>query len=232
METAVERAPRILFRLHRTYPNATCALTHRDPWQLLVATILSAQCTDKRVNMVTPELFARYPTPAALAAAEKEEVEGIIHSTGFYHAKARHLMASASIITEEHDGRVPDKMEVLLKLPGVARKTANVVLGTGYGIAVGVVVDTHVFRLSRRLGFSTGRSPTQVERDLMKVVPEDEWIMYSHLLIQHGRAVCMARKPTCKGCMLADLCPSAFFAEGRGKDLHAALKVSPSKGKD
>ncbi len=232
MEPVVKRAPRILSRLHCAYPNATCALTHRDPWQLLVATILSAQCTDKRVNMVTPELFARFPTPAALAASEQEELEGIIRSTGFYHAKARHLRASASIIAEEHGGRVPDTMEALLKLPGVARKTANVVLGTGYGIAVGVVVDTHVFRLSRRLGFSTGRSPTQVEQDLMKVIPQDEWIMYSHLIIQHGRAVCMARRPTCKACMLADLCSSACFSDGKAKDLHAALKAAPSKGKE
>ncbi|MDP7080695.1 MAG: endonuclease III [Candidatus Undinarchaeales archaeon] len=232
MEPAVERAPRILSRLYSAYPNATCALTHQDPWQLLVATILSAQCTDKRVNMVTPELFARYPTPDAVAAAEQEELESIIHSTGFYHAKARHLRASASIIAEEHGGRVPDNMEELLKLPGVARKTANVVLGTGYGIAVGVVVDTHVFRISRRLGLSAGRSPSIVERDLIRVVPRDEWIMYSHLLIHHGRAVCMARKPTCKGCTLTDLCPSAFFSESRTKDLHVSLKAAPSKGKD
>ena len=232
MEPAVNRAPCIVSRLRRAYPDATCALTHRDPWQLLVATILSAQCTDKRVNMVTPELFTRYPTPSALAAADLTELEAIIHSTGFYHAKARHLRASARIVTEEHGGRVPDSMELLLHLPGVARKTANVVLGTGYGIAVGVVVDTHVFRISHRLGLSTGRSPAIVERDLMRVVPRDEWIMFSHILIRHGRAVCMARGPTCKGCMLADLCPSAFFTEGWAEDLHVSLKAAPSKGKD
>ncbi|MEK7348367.1 MAG: endonuclease III [Candidatus Eisenbacteria bacterium] len=202
--------------LHRAYPDAACALTHHDPFQLLVATILSAQCTDARVNMVTPKLFAAYPDAAAMSRAGQEELEAIIRSTGFYRNKAKSIRGAAARVVETFGGRVPKTMEELLTLPGVARKTANVVLGVGYGIADGIVVDTHVERLSRRLGVSKGKNPEAIEQDLMKVVPRERWIEFSHLLIDHGRQVCQARKPACDRCPVAALCPSArYFLAGK-----------------
>ncbi|HEU4333715.1 MAG TPA: endonuclease III [Candidatus Eisenbacteria bacterium] len=207
----------LLEALRRAYPDATCALTHEDPFQLLVATILSAQCTDARVNLVTPGLFAKFPDAAAMNRAGQEELEEIIRSTGFYRNKAKSIRGAAERLVSAFGGRVPHTMEELLTLPGVARKTANVVLGSGYGIAVGVVVDTHVERLSRRLGLSRGKDPVAIEQDLMRVVPRDSWIDIGHLLIWHGRQVCQARKPACDACPVRALCPSAeiFLAGGR-----------------
>jgi len=206
----------LIAALHRAYPDAECALTHHDPFQLLVATILSAQCTDARVNMVTPKLFAAYPDAASMSRAGQEELETIIRSTGFYRNKAKSIRGASARLVEAFGGRVPKTMEELLTLPGVARKTANVVLGVGYGIADGVVVDTHVERLSRRLGLSKGKNPEAIEQDLMKVVPRDRWIGISHLLIDHGRQVCKARKPACDRCPVAGLCPSArYFLAGK-----------------
>lgn len=206
----------VIAALHRAYPDAACALTHHDPFELLVATILSAQCTDVRVNLVTPKLFAAYPDAAGMSRAGQEELESIIRSTGFYRNKAKSIRGASSRIVEEFGGRVPKTMDELLTLPGVARKTANVVLGVGYGIADGVVVDTHVERLSRRLGLSKGKNPEAIERDLMKVVPRERWIEISHLLIDHGRQVCKARKPACDRCPVAAHCPSArYFLAGK-----------------
>ncbi len=184
-----------------------CALVHSDPYQLLVATILSAQCTDARVNLVTPELFRRYPDPISLANAEPAKLEELIRSTGFFRAKARNLLAMAGQVVERHGGRIPMDLEALTALNGVGRKTANVVLGTAFGIAEGVVVDTHVKRLSRRLGLTKGKTPEQIERDLMKVIPREEWVDLSHRLIQHGRKVCLARRPRCESCTFAPFCP-------------------------
>jgi endonuclease-3 len=192
------------------YPDAHCELDYQDAWQLLVATILSAQCTDRRVNMVTPVLFARYPDPAALAAARQEDVEEIIRSTGFFRNKARNLIAMAGAVVDRHGGQVPPSMDDLVKLPGVGRKTANVVLGNACGINVGVVVDTHVQRLVSRLGLTSETDPEKIERVLMDLYPQDQWTMLSHLLIWHGRRVCEARKPRCGDCTLATICPSAF----------------------
>ena len=194
------------------YPDAHCELDFQDAWQLLVATILSAQCTDRRVNMVTPVLFARYPGPTTLAAARQEDVEEIIRSTGFFRNKARNLIAMAGAVVERHGGQVPASMDDLVKLPGVGRKTANVVLGNACGINVGVVVDTHVQRLANRLGLTSETDPVKIEQDLMKLVPPDQWTLLSHLLIWHGRRICDARKPKCSECSLAAICPSAFAA--------------------
>jgi len=174
-----------------------------------VATILAAQCTDKRVNLVTPALFARYPTPAALAGAAQGEVETLIHSTGFFRAKAKNVIAMAKVLVAEHGGSVPASMDALVALPGVARKTANVVLGTAFGQNCGVVVDTHVLRLTRLLGLSQGTTPERVERDLMALIPQRQWTLFAHRLIHHGRTVCIARRPRCSACTLATLCPSA-----------------------
>jgi endonuclease-3 len=201
--------PALLAALRDAYPEAACALTHEDPFQLLVATILSAQCTDARVNMVTPGLFARYPDAISMSRVEPETLEAIIRSTGFYRNKTKSIRGASERLVAAFGGTVPRTMDELLTLPGVARKTANVVLGVGYGIAAGVVVDTHVERLSRRLGLSRGRNPEEIERDLMRLVPRDAWIELSHLLIFHGRQVCQARKPMCGTCPLRDLCPSA-----------------------
>jgi endonuclease-3 len=193
--------------LARAYPNAVCALDHADPYQLLVATILSAQCTDTRVNMVTPELFRRYPSAARLAQAVPEELEDLIRSTGFFRSKARNLIAMANQVVERHDSKIPRDLDDLTALAGVGRKTANVVLGTAYGIARGIVVDTHVKRLARRLGMTTRTSPEQIERELMTLVPRTQWVDLSHRLIQHGRRVCLARRPRCSACSLASICP-------------------------
>lgn len=201
------RAEQISARLADLYPEASCSLRFENPFQLLVATILSAQCTDKRVNMVTGELFRRWPTPACLAAARRQELEAVIKSTGFFRAKARNLLGCAAGLVDRHGGEVPRRLEDLVKLPGVGRKTANVVLGSAFGDAVGVVVDTHVGRLARRLGLTRRRDAVGAERDLITLLPQTAWIAISHRLIEHGRMVCAARTPRCDSCRLADLCP-------------------------
>ncbi len=203
------RTREILRRLQREYPGSRCSLDHRDPLELLVATILSAQCTDERVNRVTPALFRRHPTAAAYAAAPLTELEEMVRPTGFYRNKARALKGLGMALVADHGGRVPDSMGALTQLPGVGRKTANVVLGNAFGKQEGVVVDTHVHRLARRLGLSTAAPPEAVERDLMALVPHEAWTLWPHLLIDHGRKVCKARGPECGACVLADLCPSA-----------------------
>lgn len=201
----------LIQRLHEAYPNAECALHHRNAFELLVATILSAQCTDERVNKVTPALFARFPTPEAMAGADREELETLIRSTGFYHNKAKNIQGAAQRIVSAYGGVVPQTMDELLTLPGVARKTANVVLGVVFKIADGVVVDTHVKRLANRLALTTQSDPEKIERDLQAITPRSEWINLSHLLIFHGRTICDARKPACTACTLSDLCPSAVL---------------------
>ncbi|MGB9611747.1 MAG: endonuclease III [Bryobacteraceae bacterium] len=202
------RVQAILDALDRLYPNATCALHHRNAWELLVATILSAQCTDERVNQVTPALFARYPTPQAMAKAQVGEVAEIIRSTGFFNNKAKNIVGAAKKIVEEFGGEVPREMEKLLTVPGAARKTANVVLGTAYGIPSGVVVDTHVARIAQRLELTREKSPDKIEQDLMKILPQDRWILFSHQMIQFGRDICKARRPECFRCPLAAICRS------------------------
>ena len=204
-----QRTGEILARLRREYPDAHTALDHRNAFQLLVATILSAQCTDKRVNEVTPALFRRFPTPRELAGASLAELEELVRTTGFYHNKARALLGLGQALVTEHGGKVPATMEELRRLPGVGRKTANVVLGNAFGQNVGVVVDTHVQRLSRRLGLTAETDPEKIERDLMDLVPQRDWTLWSNLLIAHGRKVCQARRPLCASCVVADLCPSA-----------------------
>jgi endonuclease-3 len=199
----------LLEGLRQLYPTVTCALDHTDPYQLLVATILSAQCTDERVNQVTPSLFAQFPDPARLAQAEPDALEALIHSTGFFRNKARSLLGAARRMVQVYGGEVPRTLEELTTLPGVARKTANVVLGTAFGIPSGVVVDTHVKRIAGRLGLTTQTDPEKVERDLMALLPREEWIDFSHRVIWHGRRLCKARKPLCEECALAPLCPSA-----------------------
>jgi endonuclease-3 len=188
------------------YPKATCALTHRNAWELLVATILSAQCTDKRVNEVTPGLFAKYPTIADLANASQAELAQDIRSTGFFNNKAKSLIGAAKKVSHDFGGQVPRTMDEMLSIPGAARKTANVVLGTAYGIASGVVVDTHVQRLSRRLDLTKKTDPVKIEQDLIKIVPQNRWVLFSHQLILHGRALCVARKPRCAECKLDPVC--------------------------
>ncbi len=206
---AGERLPEIVRLLREAHPDAKCALDYENPLQLLVATILSAQCTDERVNKVTPALFARFPTAQALAEADREELEQIIHSTGFYRNKAKNVQEACRRIVAEYGGEVPANMVELLTLAGVARKTANVVLGNCYGVADGVVVDTHVKRLSERLKLSAQTDPEKIERDLMALAPREEWIDLSHLLIFHGRRFCDARKPKCAICTISHLCPAA-----------------------
>jgi endonuclease-3 len=201
-----ERIAKILDGLDRMYPKATCALHHRNPWELLVATILSAQCTDKRVNEVTPGLFAKYPTVTDMAHANQAELANDIRSTGFFNNKSKSLIGAAKRIESDFGGKVPQTIEELLTVPGAARKTANVVLGTAYGIASGVVVDTHVFRLSQRLDLSKSPTPEKMEQDLMKAIPRERWILFSHQLILHGRNLCVARKPKCAECLLDPLC--------------------------
>ena len=205
---APERVAAILDALRKTYPGVVCALNHKNAWELTVATILSAQCTDVRVNMVTPALFKRFPTPKAMAAASLPEIEELIRTTGFFRAKAKNIQGAARVVTEEFGGQVPQTMDEMLRLPGVARKTANVVLGSWYGIAVGIVVDTHVLRISRRLELTKNTQPVPVEQDLMKIIPQDRWIDFSHEVIHHGRQICVARKPKCVDCTLERLCNS------------------------
>ena len=188
------------------YPDARCALEHRSPWELLVATILSAQCTDKRVNLVTPGLFAKYPTPRDFASVRPEVLANDIRSTGFFNNKAKSIVGAAKRVVSEFSGQVPRTLEELLTIPGAARKTANVVLGTAYGIASGVVVDTHVQRITRRLDLTRNTDPVKIERDLMQVIPKEKWILFSHQTILHGRALCVARNPRCAQCLLSSLC--------------------------
>lgn len=200
------RVKTILDVLETTYPGVVCALHHRNAWELTVATILSAQCTDVRVNMVTPALFEAFPTPKAVAAASLPEIEELIRTTGFFRNKAKSIKGAAQVVTEEFGGRVPQTMEEILRLPGVARKTANVVLGSWYEIPAGIVVDTHVLRISRRLELTAETAPDKVEKDLMKIIPQERWINFSHELIHHGRQICFARKPKCVDCTLEKLC--------------------------
>ena len=203
------RAAEYYRRLQAMYPDAHCALDHENPYQLLVATILSAQCTDKRVNMVTPDLFGRYPAPDALADAEPEELEDAIRSTGFFRNKTKSLLGMARAVVERHGGAIPSSMEELTHLPGVGRKTANVILGNAFGKNVGIVVDTHVTRLSNRLGLTRETDAVKIEEDLMPLFPPEQWTMLSHLLIEHGRQICIARTPRCEVCPLNDICPSS-----------------------
>jgi endonuclease-3 len=208
-KSAAERRARvseILRRLESMYPGATCALRHQSPWQLLVATILSAQCTDKRVNEVTPGLFEKYPTPRDFAAVRPETLAEDIRSTGFFNNKAKSVVGAAKRVVSEFAGEVPRTMEEMLTIPGAARKTANVVLGTAYGIASGIVVDTHVQRIAARLDLTGNTDPVKIERDLMQIVPQEKWILFSHEVILHGRALCQARTPKCAECALNDVC--------------------------
>jgi len=225
--------PLLIERLRAAYPDAATALHHQNAFELLIATILSAQCTDARVNMVTPGLFARFPDPASMMRASQEELEGMIRSTGFYRNKSKAIRAASARIVEEFGGNVPRSMEELLRLPGVARKTANVVLGSAYGLAEGVVVDTHVYRLSRRLGLSRGKTAEDVERDLTRIIPREDWILFAHLLIFHGRQICQARRPKCPACPVNNLCPSArYFLSGTVPpwESRGAARRQPSRG--
>lgn len=213
LSPAKDRLPHLLTLLRQTHPDAHCALDYETPVQLLVATILSAQCTDERVNKVTPVLFSKYPDAAALAQAPLADLETIIHSTGFFHQKAQSIHVTTNVLVDKYDGQVPNDMKALLKLRGVARKTANVVLGEIYGQAEGIVVDTHVKRLANRLGLVTEKDdPVKIEQELMALIPKESWIEISHLLIFHGRRICDARKPDCAHCPLRDLCPAGGVA--------------------
>lgn len=207
LEQKKKRVKEILKYLHKTYPDAKCALDYSNPFELLVATILSAQCTDKRVNMVTPELFKRYKTPMDYAKAQPADIEQIIRSAGFYQSKTRNIIGAAKAIVEKFGGQVPDKIEELVSLPGVGRKTANVVLGNAFGIP-GIAVDTHMIRLNNLLELTRHKDPVKIEYDLMKIVPRKEWSLYSHYIIHHGRNRCPARKPDCRMCEIKKLCPS------------------------
>jgi len=204
--TPKQTVGKIIAELKKKYPAPECALAHQNPWQLLVATILSAQCTDKRVNMVTPELFKKYATPAAFAKAKQSDLEKAIHSTGFFRNKAKNIIACAQTLIDKYDGEIPQKIEKLTSLPGVGRKTASVILGTAFGKAEGIVVDTHVTRLSNRMGLTEQSDAVRIERDLMQIIPQKHWIEFSHLLILHGRERCSARKPDCENCEVNQLC--------------------------
>lgn len=206
-------AAKVLRRLKADYPEAPCALNHKTPFQLLIATILSAQCTDARVNMVTKELFRKYKKPADFAAAPLKDIEKAVQSTGFFRNKAKNIKACSTQLLEKHNGKVPQELEPLVDLAGVGRKTANVVLGTAFGIATGVVVDTHVGRLSRRLGLTVAKDAVKVERDLMALLPKKEWIQFSHRMIYHGRAICAARRPLCDECSMKRFCPRVGVVE-------------------
>jgi endonuclease-3 len=208
-----EQVQAIIAELHHLYPDAKCSLNFSNPLELLIATQLSAQCTDERVNMVTEQLFQKYRSAEDYATVSQEELEQDIRSTGFYRNKAKNIRASCQRILTEYDGEVPRTMAGLLSLAGVARKTANVVLGNAFGIIEGFVVDTHISRLSRRLGWTANEDPVKIEQDLMRIIPQKDWLDLSHLLIFHGRAICQARKPLCAECTLAHLCPSAFIAK-------------------
>jgi endonuclease-3 len=224
-------AAEIAARLARIFPAVECALVHRSPLELLVATILSAQCTDERVNQVTPVLFARYPSAEKLAGARIEDLESIIKSTGFFRNKAKNIQGCCAALVERHGGEVPRRLEELVRLPGVGRKTANVVLGTAFGIASGVVVDTHVGRLSKRLGLTRASDPVRIEQDLMERLPAEAWIAFSHRMIWHGRRTCQARKPRCEACELAEVCPKTGVKTLRTQSTtkRAATKRSATK---
>lgn len=209
--TQKQRTVKIIGLLKKEYPDAHCALDHSNPLELLIATILSAQCTDKRVNIVTADLFRKYRTAEDFVQVSPSELENDIRSTGFFRNKAKSIQGACRIISEKYKGRVPNTLDELLELPGVARKTANVVLGTAFGITSGIVVDTHVSRLSQRLGLSDEKQPEKIENDLMALVPRKDWIIFSHLLIWHGRAVCHARKPLCEECVVEKFCPSSLL---------------------
>ena len=209
-----QRTRQMIRLLKREYPDARCSLNYSNPLELLIATILSAQCTDERVNIVTADLFRKYRSPEDYVNVAQEELEQDVRSTGFYRNKAKAIQGACRRIIEQHDGRVPDRLEDLLLLPGVARKTANVVLGNAFGIASGVVVDTHVQRLSRRLGLSDQSQPEKIERDLVELVPKKDWIDFSHLMIYHGRKMCKARNPLCAECVVEPLCPSSSLKTG------------------
>jgi len=215
LEQRLSRAANVLRTLRKEFPSATTALTNENPFQLLVATILSAQCTDERVNMVTPGLFRKYPTPAHVAALNQSELEAEIRSTGFFRMKAKSVIGCSCALVERFNGKVPARMEDLVSLPGVGRKTANVVLGQSFGIASGIVVDTHVHRLAQRLGFSAEKTPEKIEQDLMTVFPKRDWIDVGSVLILHGRKTCNARKPRCGQCAIRELCPSADIVQAR-----------------
>jgi len=221
-------ARRVSRELEKLYPDARCALDHQNPLQLLIATILSAQCTDVRVNLVTPALFARYPDAASFANADQAELERMIQSTGFFRNKAKSIISCCKQLVEKHGGQVPATMDELNPLPGVGRKTANVILGNAFGVP-GITVDTHVGRLSRRLGLTTQEDPEKVERDLMQVLPDKEWTMFSHRLIFHGRQVCFARKPNCQGCALNKICPRIGIEESHAKTQRRKEKSKPIK---
>lgn len=203
-----QRAAEIIKRLRKAYPDAHCALIHTSPFELLIATILSAQCTDVRVNIVTADLFRKYRGPADYLKVSQRELEKDIHSTGFFRNKAKNIQAACKRIIDEYGGEVPQTMEDLLTLGGVARKTANVVLGNAFGIAAGVVVDTHVSRISQLLGLTQNKTPEKIERDLQQLIPKKDWVMFPHWMIHHGRQICIARRPKCSECVLADICPS------------------------
>ena len=205
----------IVSRLEREYPDSEIALGYRSPLELLVATILAAQCTDERVNQVTKTLFAKYRSAADYAGAPLEELMELVHPTGFFRNKSKHIQAACRIIVEEHGGKVPDTMEELVRLPGVARKTANIVLGDAYGVSSGIAVDTHMLRVSKRLGLTAEKDPVKVEADLCSIVPKGKWIAFSHLVADHGRGVCKARSPMCESCVLGDLCPSRELFLGK-----------------
>lgn len=208
-EQKTARAKEIVKRLKKLYPDSHTALNFSNPYELLVATILSAQCTDARVNMVTPALFKRYPTPEHLANAKQDELEEMIKSTGFFRNKTKSLLGMSNAVVEGYDGRIPEEMDDLVQLPGVGRKTANVVLGNAFGKNIGVVVDTHVTRLSGRLGLTAQTDAVKIEQDLMELLPRRDWTLVPHLFIDHGRAICKAPKPKCEECVLSDICPSS-----------------------
>jgi endonuclease III len=212
------QAAKVADHLRKDYPDVTCALENETPFELLIATILSAQCTDARVNMVTPELFRRWPNAAAMATAPQPALEKVIQSTGFFRMKAKNIKGASQALVERHDGEIPKDLDSLVKLPGVGRKTANVVLGTAFGMATGVVVDTHVTRLSKRLGLTTHIDATKIEQDLMQLLPETEWVDFSHRMIHHGRAICIARKPKCPKCSMNAICPKVGVTEISTKD--------------
>lgn len=208
------RTKTIIRALKRAYPDAKCSLNHSNAFELLIATILSAQCTDARVNIVTADLFRKYRKPADYLAIDQKELEEDIRTTGFFRNKARAIQGTSRMLTEKHGGRVPETIEELLELPGVARKTANVVLGNAFGVKSGIVVDTHVTRLSRRLGITNEKHAEKIENDLIKVVPKADWVIFSHLLIAHGRAICKARNPLCDRCVVEEYCPSSYLKTG------------------
>jgi endonuclease-3 len=224
LEERKQHAKKIISRLRKAYPNAHCALNHSSPLELLIATILSAQCTDERVNIVTADLFRKYRNCGDFVAVAPKELENDIHSTGFFRNKTKSIQGTCKILNEQYGGEVPADLHSLLALPGVARKTANVVLGNAFGIASGIVVDTHVARLSNRLGLSAQKQPEKIEKDLLEVVPKKDWIIFSHLLIAHGRKVCKARRPLCEECVVEKLCPSSLLKQANVQVLPAPNK--------